>query len=55
MLIDGRMGIRNDRMEGDFANIGHYWEGMEQGIDGYPKKQQDKYLIAGGKSGYFKA
>ena len=37
ILIDGRMGIRNHRIEGDFANIGAFWYGIEQGKDGYPK------------------
>ncbi len=28
---------------------------MEQGKDGYPTKEADKYLIQGGKLGWFRA
>lgn len=45
----------NDRSCQDYIYLyGSDWSGMEQGIDGYPvKNQKGSYFIAGGQDKYF--
>ena len=44
------MNIENDRKNKNFASLNNFhWLGIKQGIDGYPEKKMNDYLINGSK------
>ncbi len=49
--------IENNRKNSDYAWLNpNYWSGIQQGKDGYPKKDKDEdFLIQGGERLFFRA